>query len=455
MRFAACSLLLAGLVAACGGVTIDPPSGTTSSSTGAGPACEAAKADCDHDGTCETKLGTLDNCGACGDVCGGENGVASCNAGHCEIVCSPGFADCNGDPTDGCEVQLSADPEHCGMCETSCGSGDCFLGTCATVVAATLGVDGIVARSGSIYWSALDVYAGPNGLVAKSPAVGGVATPLVTGQSAPNYLHAAGDLLVWSDSSTHAIYRMALPAGDAEVVYEASASDAPPRVLDADADQVYFTTGTEVAHVAAIGGPPSIVATGFASVSAAKVVGSDVYVADLGADTMDEVDGELVPGHSAGRIVRVSPSSNTAVTIASAVDTPSAIAADTDSLYWAAAGSRATYDVDNTSVNRGTLGRIVRSGLGGENPITLADSLVKPNAIVLDGGYLYWSEGGTVGGIDPADISFTSDGGVKRILLSGGSAAETIMPAVDASNLAVSNDGVFFSSWTYGVVLGK
>jgi hypothetical protein len=30
------------------------------------------------------------------------------------------MADCNGNALDGCEVDLKADPRHCGACETSC-----------------------------------------------------------------------------------------------------------------------------------------------------------------------------------------------------------------------------------------------------------------------------------------------------------------------------------------------
>lgn len=33
--------------------------------------------------------------------------------------CEPGHADCNGDPTDGCETDLSQ-PQHCGSCHTAC-----------------------------------------------------------------------------------------------------------------------------------------------------------------------------------------------------------------------------------------------------------------------------------------------------------------------------------------------
>jgi hypothetical protein len=44
------------------------------------------------------------NCGACGNACaGGANADAVCSGGQCGIVCKGAYADCNGDPADGCE----------------------------------------------------------------------------------------------------------------------------------------------------------------------------------------------------------------------------------------------------------------------------------------------------------------------------------------------------------------
>jgi hypothetical protein len=46
--------------------------------------------------------------------------------------CLPGFANCNGDPTDGCEVQLAADNFSCGRCGHTCmpTTETCNLGRC-------------------------------------------------------------------------------------------------------------------------------------------------------------------------------------------------------------------------------------------------------------------------------------------------------------------------------------
>ena len=72
---------------------------------------------------CETNTaGDVNNCGACGNKCPlRPNTVAtSCMAGACKFTCQAGFADCDGNPVNGCEVNLSADPSNCGVCGNQC-----------------------------------------------------------------------------------------------------------------------------------------------------------------------------------------------------------------------------------------------------------------------------------------------------------------------------------------------
>jgi hypothetical protein len=137
----------------------------------------AAYADCDHapDNGCETKLGTDDNCGFCGDKCGpnspcslektcgcdewsvycpgvdkcidtdfddmhcGECGNAcevtsgeppvpnayyGCAGGQCgRLKCSPNFANCDGVPSNGCEASILS-RENCGRCGNVCEPGE-------------------------------------------------------------------------------------------------------------------------------------------------------------------------------------------------------------------------------------------------------------------------------------------------------------------------------------------
>ncbi|MEZ4231992.1 MAG: hypothetical protein R3B89_22635 [Polyangiaceae bacterium] len=86
--------------------------------------CEPGYASCDDDlgNGCETPLGTATDCSSCGEVCASPNGDVACDpqALRCAIQnCPAGSADCNGDPSDGCEDTLDS-LEHCGACSATC-----------------------------------------------------------------------------------------------------------------------------------------------------------------------------------------------------------------------------------------------------------------------------------------------------------------------------------------------
>ena len=83
-------------------------------------ACNGGYGDCNGSAAdgCETNLAsTLTSCGACGRSCSAANGTAGCTSGACTVTaCNGGFANCNGSPGDGCEVNLTNDPNNCGGC---------------------------------------------------------------------------------------------------------------------------------------------------------------------------------------------------------------------------------------------------------------------------------------------------------------------------------------------------
>jgi hypothetical protein len=105
-----------------------------------GSECADGFANCDrqNDNGCEITIKTdLENCGACGNVCDLPNATAECSAGLCRIKtdgCAAGFQDCNGDPEDGCEVDLKSNKLNCGACNKICpelnGTPSCDAGSC-------------------------------------------------------------------------------------------------------------------------------------------------------------------------------------------------------------------------------------------------------------------------------------------------------------------------------------
>ncbi|MBI5512675.1 MAG: FG-GAP repeat protein [Deltaproteobacteria bacterium] len=108
-------------------------------------ACLPNRGDCDMalGNGCETTLGTsVMHCGRCGMACaGGANATAVCEDGACGIDCAAGFADCDGNTANGCEVNTNTDATHCGGCRRACppvagGAPMCSMGRCNSMCAA-------------------------------------------------------------------------------------------------------------------------------------------------------------------------------------------------------------------------------------------------------------------------------------------------------------------------------
>lgn len=93
-------------------------------------------------GACVNAATDVRNCGACGQTCPAvPNGVAGCSDGTCVVAgCNGGFEDCDLAPINGCEVQVTSDPAHCGRCDMAClpfanGLPVCTAGMCSAICA--------------------------------------------------------------------------------------------------------------------------------------------------------------------------------------------------------------------------------------------------------------------------------------------------------------------------------
>jgi Fibrinogen beta and gamma chains, C-terminal globular domain/Stigma-specific protein, Stig1 len=106
-------------------------------------ACNAGFANCDSDPAngCEVNVRGTDanNCGACGVACRFANAAATCAMGTCAMgACNAGFADCDMNPANGCEVNINTDNANCGRCGGACTATQvCTAGACASSCAAT------------------------------------------------------------------------------------------------------------------------------------------------------------------------------------------------------------------------------------------------------------------------------------------------------------------------------
>jgi hypothetical protein len=122
--------------------------------TGDTDTCPGGQTTCN--GFCETTASDPSNCGTCGascyqgqycanGACGGSitctassqcpnlanSNNPNCSSGICISACNQGFADCNFNPTDGCETSLTYNSQNCGACGNVCSAGQtCWNSAC-------------------------------------------------------------------------------------------------------------------------------------------------------------------------------------------------------------------------------------------------------------------------------------------------------------------------------------
>jgi hypothetical protein len=97
-------------------------------------ACPSGQTSCQ--GICDDLGVDSNNCGSCGTNCQTLPNSAGngCSAGTCSITCTPGFGDCDKNPTNGCETNLLNGAANCGACGNACavanGTPQCTNGAC-------------------------------------------------------------------------------------------------------------------------------------------------------------------------------------------------------------------------------------------------------------------------------------------------------------------------------------
>ena len=102
------------------------------------PQCNPNTADCDGDPSdgCETNIVVdANNCGGCDISCSNSHMATRTCDGACNGVCQTGYDDCNGDKQgDGCETRIDNNVNSCGACGVQCSTNHvtarCSEGNC-------------------------------------------------------------------------------------------------------------------------------------------------------------------------------------------------------------------------------------------------------------------------------------------------------------------------------------
>ncbi len=98
--------------------------------------CKLAGQHCCNSACIDTTA-DVNNCGGCGAKCVVPNGTPLCANSVCQVgSCDKGFVDCNQKVADGCEANVSSDPNNCGRCFDACPANApvCTDGVCFPVV---------------------------------------------------------------------------------------------------------------------------------------------------------------------------------------------------------------------------------------------------------------------------------------------------------------------------------
>jgi hypothetical protein len=143
-------------------------------------ACATGFGDCDGAAAngCETATATaVAHCGGCGTACPArDHATVTCAAGACGFTCAQGFADCDRDAANGCEVDLGGDPANCGACGGACaatpnGTPTCAAGACGVSCAAGFGnCDGSIANGCEVATTTSETHCGACGMRCASRA---------------------------------------------------------------------------------------------------------------------------------------------------------------------------------------------------------------------------------------------------------------------------------------------
>ncbi len=332
---------------------------------------------------------------------GGAVPDAATDAPPDAAVCDPPFADCNGDPSDGCETNLQQAPSHCGACFRGCLGAACVDGQCELVTFAS-GQDsplGIAVVDNTVYWT----NEGSSGTVMAQNTLMEGPVVLAAGQAFPRWITATSNEVFWTNyagGSQGTVMRMVLTSPTSGFPYVVAKDQGGPDGIAIDPQHVYwanFASGSNVARANKNGSEFSVIAPNQDNPSGVAVDDSRVYWTSL--------DGSVRSRSKQG---------GDQVLHAGGQDGPTAIAVNAGHLYWA------NYNG----------GQVMRVALPSGSPQMLYASGERAFGIAVDGQHVYWTD-------------FTR-GSVQRVAKAGGDAELIAEGQKNPAGIAVDDRAVYW-----------
>ena len=296
---------------------------------------------------------------------GGEGGTSGCAVGH---------ADCNGDSTDGCEVTLDSDGNHCGACGHTCGGGACDTGACQPILLAT-GVipDGLAVDDAYVYWVG-DAPMVQDSVFRADKVVGGVPEVLSTATWNASHLALRGDYVYWINrDEIDEIRRVAKTGGPSEVLVTSQENFNLRFVVD-DTHLLWYDQSTSQLRRKPLAGGPE------------ELIPSPNFLCSLASGASYWYEGPCSGEATVKRVSKIDTSIAEPVSLS--VLRASTLIEDGDYVWWSHIG---TYDAGGPGCYTKEDGGILRAPSAGGAPQEVVSGFEELDNLVVDSDFLYWS----------------------------------------------------------------
>jgi hypothetical protein len=351
---------------------------------------------------------------------GGSAGAPSSSSSSGTGGCAAGTADCNADPSDGCEATLDSSADHCGECDHSCLGGECMGALCQPLRLTPVtgfAADGLVVDATHVYYVTQVIDTGEVSRVSK---LGGDPEPIAPLTSSFSYhsMRLTPTHVWWIEGSSSygtEIVRAPLAGGAPEVFVTGITSED----YAVDTQNVYYRDGSFLRIQPLAGGPLQSYSFGTGSPGPLGQDADHVYnctygtivrmhksthavetvVTNGGTQTCREL--ETLDGYvywSQLPIVGPSnvcapPGSIRRASIATGVQEP---LGDVSEPFYMSVGDNGVYTVGCTMVNGNDQPAIYFLSLTGVPPAMLSQVTGYPARVVSDDDAIYYVDGSSV-----------------------------------------------------------